>query len=70
MVAALALMESPAIIVGLLLVKLAAPQKRPDAKGMRCGAVLHEAFLNSSVLLLMGSLIIGVFVASNSPHGV
>ena len=70
MVAALALMESPAIIVGLLLVKLAAPQKRPDAKGMRWGAVLHEAFLNSSVLLLMGSLIIGVLVASNSPHGV
>ena len=70
MVAALALMESPAIIVGLLLVKLAAPQKRPDTKGMRWGAVLHEAFLNSSVFLLIGSLIIGVLVAANSPHGV
>ena len=70
MVAALALMESPAIIVGLLLVKLAAPQKRPEAKGMRWGAVLHEAFLNSSVFLLVGSLIIGVLVATNSPHGV
>ena len=70
MVAALALMESPAIIVGLLLVKLAAPQKRPDTKGMRWGAVLHEAFLNSSVFLLIGSLIIGVLVSANSPHGV
>jgi hypothetical protein len=70
MVAALALMESPAIIVGLLLVKLAAPQKRPDAKGMRWGSVLHEAFLNSSVFLLVGSLVIGILVASQSPHSV
>ena len=70
MVAALALMESPAIIVGLLLVKLAAPQKRPDARGMRWGAVLHEAFLNSSVFLLVGSLVIGLLVAAYSPASI
>ena len=70
MVAALALMESPAIIVGLLLVKLAAPQKRPDAQGMRWRAVLHEAFLNSSVFLLVGSLVIGLLVAAYSPAGI
>ena len=52
MVAALALMESPAIIVGLLLVKLATPQQRPNAGGMRWGAVLHEALLNGSVFSL------------------
>ena len=71
MVAALALMESPAIIIGLLLVKLAAPQKRPDADagGMRWGAVLHEAFLNSSVFLLIGSLVIGFLTAAFSPAG-
>ncbi|MFM2158824.1 MAG: hypothetical protein RLZZ124_1298, partial [Cyanobacteriota bacterium] len=54
MVAALALMESPAIVVGLLLVQLAAPkavQQRPGPQGMRWGAVLHEAMLNSSVFL-------------------
>ncbi len=70
MVAALALMESPAIIVGLLLVKLAAPQNRPDASGMRWGAVLHEAFLNSSVFLLVGSLVIGLLVAAFSPASI
>ena len=70
MVAALALMESPAIIVGLLLVKLAAPQKRPDPRGMRWGAVLHEAFLNSSVFLLVGSLLIGLLVAAYSPASI
>ncbi|MEY3463830.1 MAG: hypothetical protein RLZZ468_1608 [Cyanobacteriota bacterium] len=81
MVAALALMESPAIIVGLLLVKLAAaPQLRPsapaaaghgaDASGMNWGLVLHEALLNGSVLLIVGSLLIGALVASQGQAGV
>ncbi|MFM2159136.1 MAG: hypothetical protein RLZZ124_1610 [Cyanobacteriota bacterium] len=71
MVAALALMESPAIVVGLLLVRLTAPpqlQQRPGPQGMQWGAVLNEAMLNSSVFLLVGSLVIGYVVASSSPH--
>lgn len=81
MVAALALMESPAIIVGLLLVKLAAaPQLRPATErvpdapgagsGMNWGLVLHEALLNGSVLLIVGSLLIGALVASQGQAGV
>ena len=70
MVAALALMESPAIIVGLLLVKLASTQQRPDNGRMRWGAVLHEAMLNGSVYLLVGSLLIGYLSAANSPLSV
>ncbi|CAK6692088.1 sodium-dependent bicarbonate transport family permease [Synechococcus sp. CBW1107] len=69
MVAALALMESPAIIVGLLLVKLATPTTKPDAETMRWGAVLKESFLNGSVYLLVGSLLVGVLTAANSPQG-
>ncbi len=69
MVAALALMESPAIIVGLLLVKLAARNRRNDVNA-GWGALLHEAFLNSSVYLLIGSLIIGFLVAFFNPSGV
>ena len=69
MVAALALMESPAIIVGLLLVKLAARDRRSDVNA-GWGALLHEAFLNSSVYLLIGSLIIGFLVAFFNPIGV
>lgn len=57
MVAALALMESPAIIVGLLLVKLFAIDKQDD--DFSWSEVLREAFLNSSVFLLVGSLVIG-----------
>tara|TARA_Y100001968_G_scaffold192105_1_gene176014 strand:- start:279 stop:1277 length:999 start_codon:yes stop_codon:yes gene_type:complete len=71
MVAALALMESPAIIVGLLLVKFAAPKnKRPNKKPMKLGSILHESMLNGSVYLLLGSLLIGFLTAANNPAGV
>jgi hypothetical protein len=59
MVAALALMESPAIIVGLILVRVFA-QKNQDAEEFNWSHVLQEAFLNGSVFLLVGSLIIGM----------
>jgi hypothetical protein len=59
MVAALALMESPAIIVGLILVRVFAP-KNEEEEGTSWGKVLHEAFLNGSVFLLVGSVLIGV----------
>ena len=68
MVAALALMESPAIIIGLLLVRLAAP--RAQGPGLQWGSLLHEAFLNSSVLVLVGSLLIGMLGAAYSPAGI
>jgi uncharacterized protein len=62
MVAALALMESPAIIVGLVLVNLFASNKGEDGESSETNwsEVLQEAFLNSSVFLLVGSLLIGV----------
>jgi uncharacterized protein len=58
MVAALALMESPAIIVGLLLVRIFDIDKEDG--DFSWSEVLKEAFLNSSVFLLVGSLLIGV----------
>jgi hypothetical protein len=78
MVAALALMESPAIVVGVLLAKLAVTPpvaegcEGPASRGQRLqwGEVLQEAFLNGSVFLLIGSLVIGIVVASFSPAGV
>ena len=70
MVAALALMESPAIIVGLLLVKFASPKNKPKKREMRWRAILHESMLNGSVYLLIGSLIIGFLTASHNPGAV
>ncbi len=64
MVAALALMESPAIIVGLLLVRIFANRATADNGGEKVafdwGEVLRESFLNGSVFLLIGSLLVGL----------
>ncbi len=71
MVAALALMESPAIVVGIILSKLAKSKDDNAIPGaLRWGEVLQEAFLNGSVFLLIGSLAIGGLVATFSPSGV
>jgi uncharacterized protein len=64
MVAALALMESPAIIIGLILVNLFA-YKKGESSETNWGEVLQEAFLNSSVFLLVGSLLIGVLTGEH-----
>lgn len=76
MVAAMALMESPAILVGVLLARRAggairavgagAPAdaesapRAPAAPAASVKSVLHEAFLNGPVLLLLGALAIGL----------
>ncbi len=66
MVAALALMESPAIIVGIVLVRLfAQSSKEEQEKGeFSWGEVLREAFLNGSVFLLIGSVIVGILTGA------
>lgn len=65
MVAALALMESPAIIIGLILVNVFAAD---DKREFSWSEVLQEAFLNSSVFLLVGSLIIGMLTGERGWH--
>ena len=70
MVGALALMESPSIIVGLLLVKFAGPSNRPKSRNLQIRSILHESFLNGSVYLLLGSLIIGFLAGVNNPTSI
>jgi len=60
MVAVLALMETPAIIVGLMLAR------RGDGVQVQSGnGLLHETLLNGSVVLLMGSFIIGLIAGTD-----
>jgi len=60
MVAALALMETPAIIVGLLLLRLFAPATSgASAPRASLRHIALESVLNGSVFLLLGSLLIG-----------
>jgi len=63
MVAALALMESPAIIVGLILVSIFGGEE--GKRDIVWSEVLQEAFLNSSVFLLIGSLIMGILTGEH-----
>ena len=58
MIAAMALMESPAIVVGVLLARWFG-EREAGAK-LDWSQLGREAFLNGSVLVLMGSLVIGL----------
>lgn len=63
MVAAMALMEAPAIIVGLLLYRVYSREEASEPNATReqfdVRGLLHESMLNGSVLLILGSLAIG-----------
>lgn len=62
MVAAMTLMESPAIIVGLIMINLFATSQATNGNGSEktdWGHIIKESFFNPSVYLLMVSLIIG-----------
>ncbi len=68
MVAAMALMESPAIVVGVLLARwyAAPPTDEAGVEQERTGIDWHElfreAFLNGAVVVLVGSLLIGLAI--------
>ncbi len=60
MVAGMALMESPAIIAGLILIRLYTKDENKDnSKEGGLKHIIKESIFNGSVLLLIGSLIIG-----------
>lgn len=60
MVAAMALMESPAILVGVLLARRFAEDEEATGADRSLGPLLREAFLNGPVFLLIGSLLVGI----------
>ncbi|MFC4263656.1 sodium-dependent bicarbonate transport family permease [Ferruginibacter yonginensis] len=66
MVAVMALMESPAIIMGLLLISLYSIDSSTTNKKQ----VLHHSFTNGSVLLILGSLVIGFFANAKQAEGI
>lgn len=66
MVAVMALMEAPAIISGVILLQKYSNQK---AKGGLKSIVFH-AFTNGSVLLILGSLVIGLIADEKQAEGI
>jgi len=72
MVAVMAIMESPAIVLSLILLNLDKKRTREDhptaavgsdadgTRAPRLATLLHESLLNGPVLLLLGSIVVGV----------
>lgn len=66
MIAALAIMESPAIIVGVILIGRSAEGKGKN----NFKSVLHEALTNGSVFIILLSLLIGLLISDDQYEGV
>ncbi len=56
----LAIMESPAIMIGLVLATMARGGQQPQEERMSKKELLREAFTNGSVVLLIGGMLIGM----------
>jgi hypothetical protein len=66
MVAVMALMESPAIIVGLILLSLWGG----GGKSLSWKSIMQHSFANASVLLILGSLLIGYIANAKQAAGI
>jgi hypothetical protein len=67
MVAVMALMEAPAIIIGVLLIRIYSVDKNSTTK---LGSVVLHSFTNGSVLMIVGSLIIGLLTSDQQAEGI
>jgi len=68
MVAIMALMESPAIIAGLLLMHLF--NANQDDQGIKKRTAIKHSITNGSVILILGSLVIGFLADAEQAEGI
>ena len=67
MVAVMALMESPAIIVGVILIM---QFDKKSNEGVSIKSVVQHSFTNGSVLMILGSLVIGLIADTKQAEGI
>ena len=67
MVAVMALMEAPAIVIGVMLIRL---YKAQDTNSPMLRNIITHSFTNGSVLLILGSLIIGLLASEQQAQGI
>ncbi len=67
MVAIMALMESPAIIAGLILMSI---YNKDESNNTNKLSVIKHSFTNGSVLLILGSLVIGLLANAKQAEGI
>lgn len=68
MVAIMALMESPAIIIGLLLISMF--NREEERNEIKIPSVVKHSLTNGSVLLILGSLVIGFLSNAKQAEGI
>ncbi len=67
MVAVMALMEAPAIIIGVILIRL---YSKKEGNSPNIKSIIGHSFTNGSVLLILGSLIIGFLASEKQALGI
>lgn len=67
MVAVMALMEAPSIVIGVLLLAI---YKKDNQTETSTGGIIKHALTNGSVLLIMGSLVIGFLASDAQAEGI
>ena len=67
MVAVMALMEAPAIIVGVILIRIFDKNNENNAS---LPSIIKHSFTNGSVLLILGSLVIGLVASDEQALGI
>ena len=65
MVAVMAFMEAPAIVIGVILISMFKKDNQIDLK-----SITKHSLTNGSVLLILGSLIIGMITSSHQAEGI
>ncbi len=68
MVAVMALMEAPAIIIGVVLIRLFSKNEEKSETGLM--SLVKHSFTNGSVLLILGSLVIGLLASEQQAMGI
>jgi hypothetical protein len=67
MVAVMALMEAPSIIIGVLLISI---YDKDNPEKINFGKVIRHALTNGSVLLILGSLVVGFLASDAQAEGI
>ncbi|OZV68695.1 sodium-dependent bicarbonate transport family permease [Winogradskyella aurantia] len=67
MVAVMALMEAPSIIIGVLLISIF---DKDNPEKIKIGKVIRHALTNGSVLLILGSLVVGFLASDAQAEGI
>lgn len=67
MVAVMALMEAPSIIIGVLLISIF---DKDNPEKINLGKVVRHALTNGSVLLILGSLVVGFLASDAQAEGI